>query len=131
VGAVSKQEDYFLLGLLSNIDAILNRPMRSALAELPITAEVRDALQGTPNKLHDALEAAIAYEKADWKKLSALAGKLKINEDAFPELFLRAVQWCRQLPFKEMCITEKDSAAPAVASQPGQPGSREASARLT
>jgi len=130
VGAGSRQEDYFILGLLSNIDAILNRPMRAALAELPIAAEVRDALQGKPNKLNDALQAAIAYEQADWKKLGLLASKLKVGEDVFPELFLRAVQWCRQLPFKEMRATEKESAPVAVSLQPGQSGPREASARL-
>ena len=129
-GAVSQREDYFVLGLLSNLDAILNRPMRAALSELPIAGDVKDALLGTPNKFHDALQAVIAYEQADWKKLSALAAKLKIGEDAFPELFLRAVQWCRQMPFKEMRVTEKESAPVAVPLQPGQSGPRDTAAGL-
>lgn len=130
VGGISRQEDYFVLGLLSSIDAILNRPMRAALAELPIAREVKEALQGTPNKFHDALQSVVAYEQADWAKLSVLAGKLKINEDAFPELFLRAVRWCQQIPFKEMNVHEKEAAPPVAPHQAQRSTPHEASANL-
>ncbi len=102
VGPVGRQEDYFLLGLLSNIDAILSRPLRAALAELPIAGDVKEALLGTPNKLYQALQAVITYEKADWAKLAFWANTLNVPENAFPELFLRSVQWCSQIPCGEL-----------------------------
>ena len=120
VGAISRQEDYFVLGLLSNIDAILNRPMKAALAELPIAEEVKKALLGTPNKFHDALQAVITYEQADWTKLALWANKLNVREDAFPELFLRAVYWCRQIPFREVTAPKKEWDTQAVSLQPSQ-----------
>lgn len=102
IGTINHQENYFFLGLLSNIDAILNRPMSAAVAELPISSEVKDALSGAPNRLHQVLDAVITYEKADWTKLASCANRLNVPEDAFPELFFRSVQWCSQIPCGEL-----------------------------
>ena len=117
VGAVSRQADYFFLGLLSNIDAILSRPMRSILAELPIGNDIKEALSGKPNKLFDTLQAVVSYEKGDWEKLAFWAGKLTVPEMDFPELFSRSLQWCNQVPFKELAGSEISPAAHRQGSQ--------------
>src|SRR5258708_26569978 len=36
--------ELFLMGLLSTVDALLDRPMPQVLAELSVSAEIRDAL---------------------------------------------------------------------------------------
>jgi EAL and modified HD-GYP domain-containing signal transduction protein len=89
--------DYFFLGLLSNIDAILGRPMRAILAELPITEEVRAALMGESNQLHDVLETVLAYERANWASFSQMAQKLTLPEDGFSEMYMKSLRWCSEL----------------------------------
>ncbi len=114
LGAHSRQEDYFFLGLLSNIDAILSRPMRSALADLPIAEDVKQALLGTPNSFHDVLQAVISYEKAEWEKLAAYTSRLHLMDNIFPELFLNSVQWCRRVPFREVVGAGNQPPQPAI-----------------
>lgn len=106
VGAVSRQSDYFFLGLLSNIDAILSRPMRAVMADLPVGKDIKEALSGSPNKMFQSLQAVITYEKGDWEKLAFWANKLQVTEEVFPELFSRSLQWCNKIPFKELVVPE-------------------------
>jgi len=96
-----RASDYFFLGLLSNIDAILGRPMRAILAEMPIGDEVRTALLGEGNQLHEVLETVIAYEQANWAGFSQGAQKLSLPEEAFSEMYLKSLRWCRELGLEE------------------------------
>jgi c-di-GMP-related signal transduction protein len=114
--AARRQSDFFFLGLLSNIDAILGRPLRAILRELPLHEDVSSALLGGPNTLRDVLDTIIAYEQADWSTLSVLAKKLSVREEIIPEMFFRSTRWCR-----ELCAGEAEYAemhpAPAVESR--------------
>jgi len=100
-GDTKRASDYFFLGLLSNLDVILCRPMLAILQELPITPDVRSALVGDPNHLHDVLETVKAYECANWAGFSALAKKQSLPEDAFSEMYLKSLRWCRELGLDE------------------------------
>ena len=84
--------DRFLLGLFSTIDAFLDRPMTELMGELPIAAEVKDALIGQPGQLHSLLDTAVAYERGDWASLSQAAHDLANPEKNIPALYLKAVE---------------------------------------
>ena len=58
--------ELFLLGLCSLLDAILNRPLTDALADLPLSAEIRAALMGEANVARAVLDVVVAYESGDW-----------------------------------------------------------------
>jgi EAL and modified HD-GYP domain-containing signal transduction protein len=60
--------ELFLLGMCSTLDAILDQPMEQAIASLPLTPTVRDALLGTANELSTILDAVKAYEQGDWDR---------------------------------------------------------------
>lgn len=95
--APKRASDFFFLGLLSNIDAILSRPMRAVLEELPISGEVRAALMGEPNQLRDVLETVLTYERADWAGFAKQAQKLSLPEDAFSDMYMKSLHWCSEL----------------------------------
>jgi EAL and modified HD-GYP domain-containing signal transduction protein len=82
--------DLFLLGLLSLTDAILDMPMSHVLAHLPLSAEITTALSGGANRFRDVYETLLAYEQADWQKLSSLASKIGVAEDCVPDCYLTA-----------------------------------------
>ena len=46
---VKRDSGLFLLGMCSLLDVMLGRLMAAALADLPLAAEIRDALVGKPN----------------------------------------------------------------------------------
>jgi EAL and modified HD-GYP domain-containing signal transduction protein len=97
VGMADHSNDLFLLGLLSVMDAILDQPLTAILGELPVRQEVKDALLGLSGVYREILDVAIALERADWERVSALASSLGILEEEIPALHASAVDWSTAL----------------------------------
>jgi c-di-GMP phosphodiesterase len=57
---------FFTVGLLSVVDAFLDRPMRDALMLLPMTDSIRDALLHHKGRMGEALNCIKSYERGDW-----------------------------------------------------------------
>jgi c-di-GMP-related signal transduction protein len=62
-----KAEDYFLAGLFSLLETMLERPMEQLAAELPVSEECRTALLGGDNQIAVLLRRCIACEAEDFK----------------------------------------------------------------
>jgi c-di-GMP-related signal transduction protein len=89
--------DLFLMGLLSVMDAILDQPIDSLLAELPVRREIKDALQTRAGLYWQLLEIAIAHEHADWEKVSELVSEMEMNEEQVSALYISSVHWSTEL----------------------------------
>jgi c-di-GMP-related signal transduction protein len=96
-GMPGHASDLFLMGLLSLMDAILDKPLDSILAELPVRREIKDALQAQTGLYWQLLDIAIAHERADWEKVSALVSKIGMNEEIASSLYVSAVDWSTDL----------------------------------
>jgi EAL and modified HD-GYP domain-containing signal transduction protein len=96
-GMPAHANDLFLMGLLSVMDAILDKPLHSILAELPVRAEIKDALQARKGLYWQLLELATAHERADWEKVSALVSETGMKEDQVSALYVAAVDWSTAL----------------------------------
>jgi len=96
-GMAGHANDLFLMGLLSVMDAILDQPLDSILAELPVRAEIKDALQARTGLYWQLLELATAHERADWEKVSALVSETGMKEDQVSALYVSAVDWSTAL----------------------------------
>jgi EAL and modified HD-GYP domain-containing signal transduction protein len=97
VGMPGHSNDLFLLGLLSVMDAILDQPLTTILADLPVRKEIKEALLARTGLYRQVLDIAIAHERADWEKINALVSKLKLDEGKIPPLYLAAVDWSTAL----------------------------------
>jgi c-di-GMP-related signal transduction protein len=86
----AEKSDLFLMGLLSVVDALLDRPMEQVLSSVPVAAEVREALTGDSNRFRDVYETLLAYEQADWNKLTTVAGTFPAIETHVPNCYLTA-----------------------------------------
>ena len=94
----SRKTEYFLLGMLSLIDVIMERPMNTILKELPLDEEINAALAGEVNCLHKGLEIIRAYERADWDALEQLGGIGSGMTDAMLfESYFEAIRWTQEL----------------------------------
>lgn len=85
--------DLFLLGLLSLMDAILERPMKDILNEVPVSEDIRVALLEGNNTFGSIRDLMLAYEKGEWQKAMEAAASLKLPEPAVAEAHLDAVSW--------------------------------------
>jgi c-di-GMP-related signal transduction protein len=96
-GMPAHANDLFLMGLLSVMDAILDQPLDSILAELPVRAEIKEALQARTGLYWQLLDLAIAHERADWEKVSALVSERRMKEEQVSALYVAAVDWSTAL----------------------------------
>ncbi len=96
-GMPGHANDLFLMGLLSVMDAILDQPLDSILAELPVRREIKDALQAQTGLYWQLLEIATAHERADWEKVGVLTSETGMNEEQVSALYISAVDWSTAL----------------------------------
>ena len=95
IGMMNRSNDLFLLGMMSLIDAVLDRPLPEILEKMPISHEVKEALLGVENRCRDVYETVIAYEAADWRSFAEKARKLNLDEETVPDLYLKSVEWAK------------------------------------
>ena len=89
--------DLFLVGLLSAVDAILDRPMLEVLADLPLSADVKGALMGKKEGHGRILGLVLAYEKAEWDRLPSVIGGLNLDVTKLPSFYRESVSWVNQI----------------------------------
>jgi c-di-GMP-related signal transduction protein len=98
------------VGLLSGVADLLRRPAGEVARELPLTADVVDALADGSGRLGQMLTAVLGYERGDDPR--GLAELL--HADGAMTAYLEAVAWCNGLM---KVATVSGSSGPVVASQ--------------
>jgi c-di-GMP-related signal transduction protein len=91
------ETEYFLLGLLSVMDAILGISMSRVLEGLPLDRDIKAALLGQPSRLRPVYELVQAQENADWINCAGIARRLRIPEQEVAEAYLASIQWAREV----------------------------------
>lgn len=89
--------DFFLTGLFSLLDAILDRPLAQIIENIPISKPCRDALIGEPNRLRQALELAVVSSRGEWGKLPELCEKLGCTELEVYQWQTEAQRWVHSM----------------------------------
>ena len=89
--------DYFMVGMFSSIDTLLNRNMESIVEELPFTEQVKDALLGKPNIIHSALTVVLDHEFIRLEQLDMINPIFNISQSRFMELYIQAIHWVKTL----------------------------------
>ncbi|MBS0373744.1 MAG: HDOD domain-containing protein [Proteobacteria bacterium] len=85
----------FMVGLLSVLDALLDRPMQRVVAELPLGEDLRLALVGDPaSTLGSILGSVLAYEQGQWSGARALPG---LDDEALAASYVEAIDLARRL----------------------------------
>lgn len=90
--------ELFMAGLFSLIDAILDLPMADVLGNLPLSADVAEALGQGGGALAPVLDLVRGYEAGDWAQTSAIAQALDLDEQRLPALYLEALGWADAFP---------------------------------
>ena len=88
--------EYFLVGLFSLIDAILQRPMEMILQQLPFSEDIILTLSGAQTELTPYLQFSAALYKLDWKSLDNLIGPLQLSEDAVLQIYKEVNDWVKE-----------------------------------
>jgi c-di-GMP-related signal transduction protein len=97
IGKLKRQNisEYFLLGLFSLIDTILERPMEEILIELPLTPGMQDALLGHKNEFTLILNLLSSLERGI--SITELSLSLEVSEDELYRQYVDAIGWADRL----------------------------------
>lgn len=96
MGYPSLIESAFLTGLLSTLDAILDKPMARALEQLPLDRQIKCALLKNEGYLAHCLQLALAYMEGDWGSVDYFTDTYKIDPDRLISRCDRVYSWLRQ-----------------------------------
>lgn len=82
-------EAYFMVGLLSMVDVLLQQPLKEALGRLPLSPQVQAALLSHTGSIGEALDCTIKYERGTFGEIEFM----KLNSAAIAEIYRQAVVW--------------------------------------
>lgn len=84
----------FMVGLFSNIHLMIEKDINYVVQELPLNAEIKNALLGEQNIFRDILDLALAYENIDSDKITEMRKKLSISEGLLWKVYSKSIEWC-------------------------------------
>lgn len=88
--------EYFLVGMFSLIDTLLQRPMSSILYQLPFSEDITNTILGHETEMTPFLEFSIALGKLDWARLEELGAQLNIPLNDMDLLYYEAMEWAEK-----------------------------------
>ncbi|MES2306640.1 MAG: HDOD domain-containing protein [Gemmatimonadota bacterium] len=94
---VDRRGDFFLVGLLSTIDALLDRPLPELLQEMSLSEDVREALRGEATALGECLAMVTAYDQGDFSRAESLAAERGLDSEELPAAYTKSIAWVDEI----------------------------------
>jgi len=94
------EDQAFLVGLFSMLDALLDRPLDDALEELGLAPALEEVLRGQSsedNVLNRIYTLVRRYEVADWESVDNLAAHLGTPSEVVGAAYREALPWADEL----------------------------------
>jgi c-di-GMP-related signal transduction protein len=94
------EDQAFLVGLFSMLDALLDRPLEDALTELGLAPTLDAVLRGQPAEesvLATIYNLVRRYEMADWDEVERLAGHLGTPAELVGAAYREALPWADEV----------------------------------
>ncbi|MCM1216413.1 MAG: HDOD domain-containing protein [Lachnospiraceae bacterium] len=92
-----RQEELFLMGLVSVLDVILETSMEEALEKVKVTGEVSKALTKGEGPLANVMELIRQYENANWQEVTRLLLLANVEVSVVNDCYMRSLQWYKKL----------------------------------
>jgi len=94
------EDQAFLMGLFSLLDALLDRPLDDVLKEVGLAPELDSVLRGQAsedNILNTIYRLVRSYESADWDEVERLSGRLGAPADLIGAAYCEALPWADEI----------------------------------
>lgn len=89
----NKSENFFLIGILSNLDCLLDMTPAEALAQLPLADEIVSAILDKQGLGGEALSCVIGYEHWD---ISSIAFK-DVDQTMIGDIYIQSINWAKDV----------------------------------
>lgn len=94
-GQERSETEFFLTGLLSSIDIILNESKEKILRSLALSEEVKNALLEGEGVLSEFLDCVLLYESFEFDDAYERLKKLNLSLEKYMELYMEALTWLK------------------------------------
>jgi len=93
LGLPDRGASYFLLGLCSLLDALLQHPMPQVIADLPLDGGIRAALLGESTPARQVLDAVVLHERGAFDDAAAAAAAAGLDAGMLAAASADALAW--------------------------------------
>jgi EAL and modified HD-GYP domain-containing signal transduction protein len=97
---VPAAQNYFLMGLFSLLDALLDRSIEYSLQQIKLAPPVEEALLGTAHR-EDRMAVVYSlircYEAADWDEVASLAQRLGVTLSSIGNAYVESARWVAEV----------------------------------
>jgi EAL and modified HD-GYP domain-containing signal transduction protein len=97
LGVEDEKNRFFLMGLFSMIDVLMNQDLENLLEELPLAQEIKDGLLGVDGLYNEVYDLIMTYEQGDWDNFSTFLNKNELSGEKIKESYLEAVKWSNEI----------------------------------
>lgn len=84
--------NFFMVGLLSQLDAMMDMDMSALLDQVPLHEDIKEAILTRKNPMGEILQEVICYEHAEWDQLSGL-----LEKPYYEVAYRHSLQWAQQV----------------------------------
>jgi EAL and modified HD-GYP domain-containing signal transduction protein len=86
------KETFFIVGLFSALDALMDSSMEDVLESVPLSDEIRAALLDFEGSLGASLRCVLSYERGDWNEVHYSG----LERGAITDTYLEAIAWATE-----------------------------------
>ncbi|MGM0370342.1 MAG: EAL and HDOD domain-containing protein [Bacillota bacterium] len=97
LGSKDTKNKFFLMGLFSMIDVLMNQNLEKLLEELPLAQEIKDGLLGIDGLYKEVYDLIMTYEQGDWANFGTFLEKHELNGEEVKNDYLEAVKWSNEI----------------------------------
>ena len=99
LGKKDRQYEYFLTGMFSSIDVLLNKNMKEIVDGLVLTDDIKEALLGRDNEIKNALNMVLNYELLKWDELDNSKTALGVSQERIMNMYMESLMWVMKLDY--------------------------------
>ncbi len=88
-----RKMEAFLVGIFSMIDLLVGQELQVILEEIPLDADVKNALLGEQNAFARILDLAVCYEFANWSDVENISKEIEINEEVMIDHYVESLDF--------------------------------------
>lgn len=89
----NKSDNFFLIGILSNLDSLLDIPLDEALSQLPLADDIVSAILHKEGLGGEALNCVISYERWDISSVSFR----NIDQSIIGDAYIKSINWAKDI----------------------------------
>lgn len=99
IGEEKRKYEYFLTGMFSSIDILLNKDMKDIVDGLLLSDDVKSALLEKDNYIKKVLDMVMNYELFKWDDLEVDKAFFNIDNKILTDIYIEALTWVKNLDY--------------------------------